>query len=247
MRRDLLCAAVAAFLLLSGDAFARQNAQGQPGQNQAQQSQQSQQAAAPASASGSAASAASAPAATAQAPSSQSTVVSPPEQTTDPLVAAARKAREQKKDQAGAKPPRVFNNDNIPTQGGVSAVGQNPSADAADGAEAAEGATAAPGSGPSASSGSDEKAWRKRFDQLHKKLAQDQDELDIMQRELGVLDVQYYNDPVKGMQQGYSRSDINEKTDKIEAKKKTIEADNQAIADAEDELQRAGGDPGWAR
>ena len=68
-----------------------------------------------------------------------------------------------------------------------------------------------------------------------------------MQRELGVLDVQYYNDPVKGMQQGYSRSDINEKTDKIEAKKKTIEADNQAIADAEEELQRAGGDPGWAR
>ncbi len=42
-----------------------------------------------------------------------------------------------------------------------------------------------------------------------------------MQRELGVLDVQYYNGPVKGMQQGYSRSDINEKTDKIEAKKKS--------------------------
>ena len=46
MRKDLLCAAVAAFLLFSGDAFAFQNAQGQPGQNQAQQSQQSQQAAA---------------------------------------------------------------------------------------------------------------------------------------------------------------------------------------------------------
>jgi chaperonin cofactor prefoldin len=68
-----------------------------------------------------------------------------------------------------------------------------------------------------------------------------------MQRDLGVLDVQYYNDPVKSMQQGYSRSDINEKTDKIEAKKKTIEADQQAITDAEEELQRAGGDPGWAR
>ncbi len=241
MRKDLLCAAVAAFLLLSGDAFARQNAQGQPGQNQAQQSQESQQAAAQSSAP------ASAPAATAQAPSSQSTVVSPPPQTTDPLVAAARKAREQKKDQAGAKPPRVFNNDNIPTQGGVSSVGQNPSADAADATDAAAGAAAAPGSGPSASSGSDEKGWRKRFEQLHKKLAQDQDELDIMQRELGVLDVQYYDDPVKSMQQGYSRSDINEKTGKIEAKKKAIEADQQAISDAEDELQRAGGDPGWAR
>src|SRR5271156_121251 len=128
MRRDLLSAAVAAFLLLSGDAFARQNAQGQPSQNQAQQSQQSQQAAPPASAPSSA------PAA--PAPSSQSTVVSPAPHE-DALVAAARKAREQKKDQAGAKPARVFNNDNIPTAGGVSAVGQN--SPAADGTDAGAG------------------------------------------------------------------------------------------------------------
>jgi hypothetical protein len=240
MRKDLLSTAVAAFLLLSGDAFARQNAQGQPSQNQAQQSQPSQQAAPPSSAP------ASAPAAAAQAPSSQSTVVSPPPKE-DSLVAAARKAREQKKDQAGAKPARVFNNDNIPTQGGVSAVGQNPAAGAADGTDAAVDGSSAPAPGAGASAGPDEKTWRKRFDTLHKKLEQDQDELSIMQRELGVLDVQYYNDPVKSMQQGYSRSDINEKTDKIEAKKKAIEADQQAIADAEDELQRAGGDPGWAR
>jgi hypothetical protein len=232
MRKELLSAAVAAFLLLSGDAFARQNAQGQPSQNQAQQSQQSQQAAAPSSAA-------------AQAPSSQSTVVSIPPQTTDPLVAAARKAREQKKEQAGAKPPRVFNNDNIPTQGGVSAVGQSPAAGATDGTDASAGAT--PAAGAASSSGSDEKSWRDRFKRLNKKLEQDQAELDIMQRELGVLDVQSYTDPVKAMQQGYSRSDINEKTDKIEAKKKAIEADQQALADAEDELQRAGGDPGWAR
>jgi hypothetical protein len=241
MRKDLLSAAVAAFLLLSGDAFARQNAQGQPSQNQAQQSQQSQQApptSAPASASPAAAPAA------AQAPSSQSTVMSPPPKE-DALVAAARKAREQKKDQAGAKPPRVFNNDNIPTQGGVSAVGQNPAA--ADGTDTAAGAVGAPAPAAGTSAGADEKAWRKRFADLHKKLEQDQTDLDLMQRELGVLDVQYYNDPVKSMQQGYSRSDINEKTDKIETKKKTIEADQQAIADAEDELQKAGGDPGWAR
>ena len=234
MRKNLLSAAVAAFLLLSGDAFARQNAQGQPSQNQAQQSQQSQQAAPPANAQ------------TAAAPSSasQSTVVSPAPQE-DALVAAARKAREQKKDQAGAKPPRVFNNDNIPTSGGVSAVGQNSASSATDGTDAAAAAAPTPGAGTSAAS--DEKSWRDRFKRLNKKLEQDQAELDIMQRELGVLDVQSYTDPVKAMQQGYSRSDINEKTDKIEAKKKAIEADQQAIADAEDELQRAGGDPGWAR
>jgi len=236
MRKDSLSAAVAAFLLLSGDAFARQSAQGQPSQNQAQQSQQSQQAAPSNTQS---AAPASSPAATAQAPSSQSTVVSPPRQE-DSLAAAARKAREQKKDQAGAKPARVFSNDNIPTTGGISAVGEN--ASAAGGADAAAGAQAA-----AAPSGSGEAEWRGRFAKLRKKLEQDQTELELMQRELGVLDVQYYSDPVKTLQQGYSRSDINEKTDKIEAKKKAIEADQQAIADAEDELHKAGGDPGWAR
>jgi hypothetical protein len=68
-----------------------------------------------------------------------------------------------------------------------------------------------------------------------------------MQRELGVLDVQYYNNPVQAMQQELTRSDINDKTSKIDAKKKDIEADQQAIDDAEDELRKAGGDPGWAR
>jgi hypothetical protein len=245
MRRDLLCAAVAAFLLLSGHAFAFQNAQGQPSQSQAQQ----QQTSAPSTPSSAAPAAAQAPAPAAQASSSsQSTTVSLPPQTTDPLVAAARKAREQRKDQAGAKPARVFTNDNIPTQGGVSAVGQQPAGGAADGADGAAAADSAgaPASGKT-SAANGEAAWRDRFAKLRKKMQQDQDDLELMQRELGVLDVQYYNDPVKGMQQGYSRSDINEKTDKIEAKKKVIEADQQAISDAEEELQRAGGDPGWAR
>jgi hypothetical protein len=241
MRKDLLCAAVAAFLLSSGHAYAFQNAQGQPSQGQAQQ----QQSAAPSTPASAAPASTQAPAA--QAPG-QPTVVGPPPQTTDPLVAAARKAREQKKDQAGAKPARVFNNDNIPTQGGVSAVGQQPAADAAgstDGAAAADSTGASASGTTSAANG--EAAWRERFKRLRKKLEQDQDDLSIMQRELGVLDVQYYNDPVKSMQQGYSRSDINEKTDKIEARKKMIEADEQAISDAEEELHRAGGDPGWAR
>jgi hypothetical protein len=236
MRRDLLCVAVAAFLLLSGRAFAFQNAQGQPRQGQAQQPQ-TQAPATPATAPAASATPPSSPA-----PSSQSTTVSVPPQTTDPLVAAARKAREQRKDQAGAKPARVFTNDNIPTQGGVSAVGVAP---AADNAEGTGPAAAAPSDKPAAAAG--ESAWRERFAHLRKKMEQDQTDLDLMQRELGVLDVQYYNDPVKSMQQGYSRSDINEKTDKIEAKKKAIEADEQAISDAEEELQRSGGDPGWAR
>jgi hypothetical protein len=154
----------------------------------------------------------------------------------DPLVAAARRAREEKKEQA--KPGRVFTNDNLPTTGGISAVGETTAAGSGDKA------------GASVSDNSieaQEKTWRERFAKLRHKVEQDQQELDVMQRELGVLDVQYYSNPVKAMQQDLTRSDINKKTSDIDAKKAQVAADKQAILDAEDDLRKAGGDPGWAR
>jgi hypothetical protein len=168
----------------------------------------------------------------------------------DSLAAAARKAREAKKEQAQSKPGQVFDNDNIPTQGGVSAIGPASDASVASGDGAAvatgtePGAAAAPGGAPGPN---DEKAWRDTFAKLRHKLDQDQDALNILQRELGVLDVQYYNDPNKALQQNLTRSDINEKTAKIDAAKQKVAADNQAISDAEDQLRRAGGDIGWSR
>jgi chromosome segregation ATPase len=154
----------------------------------------------------------------------------------DPLVAAARRAREEKKDQA--KPAKVFTNDNLPTTGGVSSVGET---------SASAGPDKASGSESSASLDTQEKMWREKFATLRHKLEQDQQELEVMQRELGVLDVQYYNNPVKAMQQELTRSDINKKTADIDAKKAQMEADKQALSDAEDDLRKAGGDPGWAR
>ena len=161
------------------------------------------------------------------------------------LAAAARKAREQKKDQAQAA-ARVFDNDNIPKQGGVSAVGVTPDESSADanGPATGRGASGAAAGPPGAN---DEKGWRELFARLNKKLAQDEDNVNVSQRELGVLDVQYYNDPNKAMEQNLTRSDINEKTAKIEAAKQQMEADKQAIADAEDQLRKSGGDIGWAR
>src|ERR1700722_370984 len=114
----------------------------------------------------------------------------------DPLVAAARRTREEKKDQG--KPGKVFTNDNIPTTGGISAVGETApvgSGDKGDKADASE--TSAKDNSIEAQ----EKTWRERFSKLRHKLEQDQQELDVMQRELGVLDVQYYNNPVKAMRQ----------------------------------------------
>jgi hypothetical protein len=155
----------------------------------------------------------------------------------DPIVEAARRAREQKKETT--KPAKVFDNDNISGKGGVSYVGET--TPAPTGAAAAQ-AEAAAKAGPN-----DEKTWRDRFAKLRHKLEDDKAELDVMQREWGNLFVQFYTDPVKGMQQELTRSDINEKAAKIDAKKKQIDADNQAISDAEDELRKSGGDPGWAR
>ena len=160
----------------------------------------------------------------AQAPSSQSVS----------LADAARKAREEKK---SAKPPRVYTNDNLPTSGGISSPAASSSA-------AEKTPNAANAASPTSN---DEKSWRDKFAKLHQKLDRDKEALDVMQRELGVLNVQYYSDPAKAMQQQYSRDDINKKTAEIEAKKKDVDADQQAISDAEDALQKAGGDTGWAR
>ncbi len=158
----------------------------------------------------------------------------------DALAEAARKARAAQKN--APKAARVFTNDNIPTSGGVSDVGsanQTPGdSGTASSAQAKSSSKAAPAN--------DEASWRSQFAKLRHKLEQDQAELDIMQRELGVLNTQYYSDPNKAMQQQLSRDDIDKKTAAIEAKKKEIAEDQQAISDAEDALRKAGGDPGWA-
>src|ERR1700735_1999682 len=209
MRKHLnlgVAAALLSFVPASGFAYQQNQSQPNQPQNAAQPAPQAQ-------------------------PAAQASQAPPAQQ--DPLVAAARRAREEKKDQS--KPGKVFTNDNLPTTGGISSVGE---------ANAAGDGKASTGDAPS---GNDEKAWRAKFAQLRHKLEQDQQNLDVMQRELGQLDIQYYNNPVKAMQQDLTREDINKKTSDIEAKKQQIEADKQAISDAEDDLRKAGGDSGWAR
>lgn len=159
---------------------------------------------------------------------------------TDNLAEAARKARAAK--QESPKTPRVFTNDNIPTTGGISSVGSasdNSSSSATASSSSVQSGSSYPG-------GDDETGWRKLFADLHHKLEQDQALVDVSQRELGNLSVQYYSDPTKAMMQQLTRSDINKKNAAIEQHKKDVEADKQAIDDAEDALRRAGGDPGWS-
>jgi hypothetical protein len=210
--RRLLWLAAAAVVCLPSAGFAQQ--QSQPAQDSQSASQNQPPAQAPAQTNSSAA----------PAPQQES------------LADAARKAREQKRETP--KAAKVFDNDSIPTTGGINTVGS--AAAPADG-------SAQGGQPPDANGANDEKTWKQRFADLRHKLDQDKQELALLQREMGVANVNYYSDPVKGMQQGLTQDDIHKKQAAIDAKQKQVAADQQAINDAEDALRKAGGDPGWAR
>jgi predicted RNase H-like nuclease (RuvC/YqgF family) len=165
----------------------------------------------------------------------------------DPVADAARKTREQQKKEA--KPKKVYTEDDLNRgKGNASAqsatsTGQQSSQDGPDNAQAA----AAGANNATAEDKNDEKKWRKRFQDLRDKITQSEKELDLLQRELDKAQVQYYPDPQKALMEQNSRKEINEKTSKIDGKKKQIDQLKQNLSDLEDELRKAGGDPGWAR
>ena len=158
-----------------------------------------------------------------------------PSQTTDPVADAARKSREQQK--AAPKPKRVITNDDIP----ASAPPAEPKAGATGSADAT------PSDEVADKDPNGETAWRKRIKKVRDRLGDAEKELGVLQRELDKDQVQYYPDPQKALMQQYNRSDINEHRAKIDAKQKEIDGLKQQLSDMEDELRKAGGDPGWAR
>ena len=162
------------------------------------------------------------------------------DQSSDDVAAAARKTREQQKN--APKPKKVFTNDDIPSKPVEAPASDSATAKGEDQKEAGQAA----GANPEKDS-KGEAYWRKHATELHDKLAQAEKELDVLQRELEKGQVQYYSDPQKAMTQEYSRSDINDKTAKIDAKKKEIDGLKQQISNLEDDARKAGADPGWVR
>ena len=177
------------------------------------------------------------------------------QQTGDPVADAARKAREEKQKKDAQKPKKVYTDDDIkpatpdkPEIQNASAAGA--AATATEGA-AENGAQVAnaqkPGDAEQKEDPNGEKAWRRRFTEQHKKIADTEKEIEVLQRELEKSSVQYYADPTKAMKEQNNREEINTKTAKIEAKKKELAQLQQQLNDMEADLRKAGGDPGWAR
>jgi chromosome segregation ATPase len=158
----------------------------------------------------------------------------------DPVAEAARKARAQQKSEG--KPKKVYTNDDF-VSSSKAATDSNAQAEKKDAGVEAD----ADKGKEKKEDAKGEEYWRKRFATTREKLASSEKELDVLQRELDKNEVQYYPDPQKAMMQQFNRSEINEKRTKIDAKQKEIEALKQQLSDMEDDLRKAGGDPGWAR
>ena len=164
--------------------------------------------------------------------------------TGDAVADAARKARSEQK--TAPKPKKVFTNDDIPSAAPPPAPATADATNKNAPQQQADDLSAQKSTDP-ADDPKNEAYWRKRSKKLREKLAMAEQELDVLQRELNKDQVQYYPDPQKALMQQYNRSDINEKSAKVDAKKNEVESLKQQVADLEDAVRKAGGDPGWVR
>ncbi len=155
----------------------------------------------------------------------------------DSVADAARKAQAEKKTAPKAK--MVIDNDNLDTlTGTVCVVGQEPAAPDDEKKKAAD-------SQKDKAAAKGEAYWREKFATANKKLTDNAHELDILQREYNLKQEQFYTDPMASLKQEYSRSDLNDSKAKIDEKTAIVQQDKDAIASLEDDLRKAGGDPGW--
>jgi hypothetical protein len=169
------------------------------------------------------------------------------QQDQESVADAARRAQAEKRTAPKAK--LTIDNDNLGTlTGAINVVGEEPAPpeDQTKKSAAAEKTpkTAAPAEQVPVK---DEAYWRDKFAAVNKKFADDQHELDIMQREYNLKQQQFYNgDPMAALKQDYSRQDLNDSKAKIDEKTALVAQDKADISNLEDELRQAGGEPGWA-
>jgi hypothetical protein len=155
-------------------------------------------------------------------------------------------AREQRAKRAAQAPqkPRVFTNDNLPREGGLSTTAvEPPKKDAKDKDKDKD----KEAEDPAKKRAEEEREYRARAAKLREALAYEEKKLDVLQRELNLAQVQHYSDPNEALRQQNTRSDINQKQAELEKQKQTIEAAKKAISDLEDELRRRNLPQGWAR
>ena len=161
------------------------------------------------------------------------------------LADLARQSRAKKSQEA--KTGKVFTNDNLPAP--TLAAPATAPADAPTPGETGE-ATAAKDEPPAAAAAPSqadlEKEYRDKFAKLKEDQTLEERKLDVMQRELNLMQQQYYSDPNVALREQNTRAEINTRTADLETQKAAVEKAKQAIADLEEELRQKGLPPGWS-
>ena len=183
------------------------------------------------------------------------------------VVDMARQTRSRKS--GASQTGRVFTNENVarsapapttpapatpapaaPAAGAARPAGQAPGAAPAapPGQPPAQPAAGAPASPPQQKSEAElEKEYRDKFAQLREALALEERKADVLQRELNLMQNQFYTNPQDTLMQETTRSNINARMQEIEAQKANVEKAKQAVAALEEELRVKGLPAGWAR
>ena len=161
---------------------------------------------------------------------------------TDSLAAAAKQAREAKKDQP--KPARVWNDDTIPkSNAAISVVGQTPddnggAAAASGDAAAAPPAAAANGAGGGAAAGAgNRKALEGSIANAKERLATIKVELDLLQRTYTLDSQMYYIKPDYASDTD-GAAKLKDEQDQIAAKQQEMDDEQKKIDDLNAELAK---------
>jgi hypothetical protein len=172
----------------------------------------------------------------------------PPPQQADSIAEAARRSREQKKEQP--RPAKVWDNDTMPTKpGGVNVVGpSSPSSDASGNPPAANAQAAA--SAPEASaaksgekSGKDIKALQASLAAAKDQLQAVKTELDILRRKFNLDSQMYYGKP-NYVADTEGAAKLADEKSQIDAKQQEVDTAQKKVSQLEEELKNseAGGD-----
>lgn len=180
-----------------------------------------------------------APSALASARQSQSATAQNSKSQTDPLAAAARRAREKQKGEQ--KPAKVWDNDNIPSSGGVDVIGAKPQGSTAgseaNGSPSAESTSDADAQNAEPSESSSDLEEQLKSAKADLKSAQSR--LDFLQRKLALDQQNFYRNP------NYASDDAGAKAlqteqDQINSKKQDVAAAQKKVDDLAAKVNAAG-------
>ncbi len=154
---------------------------------------------------------------------------------TDSLAAAAKQAREAKKDQP--KPARVWDDDSVPkSNAAISVVGQTPD-DSAGAAAATAAANGAPGAGGAAAGAGNRAALERSIANAKDKLATIKVDLDLLQRTY-TLDSQMYYIKPDYASDADGAAKLKDEQDQIAAKQQEMDEEQKKIDDMNAELSK---------